>query len=237
MPLGRLYERVEAELSARGGRVERGARAERVAEVDGGVEVGLAGGVVRADGAVVALPAGRVPGILEGRLRAALERLEGVEHSAIVGIHLRADRAVLSGPHAVLVGCTTQWVFRKDASGRRVHAVISAAPERVLAMSEDALAAMVWADIGACIPGARDARPEWWRVIKSPKATFAATPGFEAVRPAPGPIVEGSRVALAGDYTRTGWPATMEGAARSGQMAAAGLLAGMCVPDGMAGSW
>jgi zeta-carotene desaturase len=120
----------------------------------------------------------------------------------------------------VLVECGTQWLFRKDREGRAVHAVISAA-DRWMDLGEDQIVERVVADVRACFPGGAGASVTSARAVKERLATFAATPAFEATRPATtGP----SGVILAGDYVRTGWPATMEGAARSGYMAAGAVL-------------
>ena len=140
--------------------------------------------------------------------------------SPIVGVHLAFDRCVLTTPHAVLVEGSTQWLFRKDESGARVHAVVSAADEW-MALSEHEIAARVEADIKAYLPGSRDAVMVVARPVKEKRATFAPTPLVEQSRPN---AVGTSGVILAGDYTATGWPATMEGAARSGYTAAAAVL-------------
>ncbi|MCB9841518.1 MAG: FAD-dependent oxidoreductase [Phycisphaeraceae bacterium] len=224
--LGRLWEGVEWVLERGGGGVRLGARVRRV-EIEDGASGGARGVVARMgdglemvpDAVVVALPPARVGEVLPTRLRELLRFERVLEHSPILGVHLRCDRPILSVAHAVLVERGTQWLFRKDAPGRCVHAVISAADEW-MGMGEQQIVERVWADVAACVPGAGDARVLWARAIKQRQATFAATPAFEAVRPEAGLIEAGVPIALAGDYTRTGWPATMEGATRSGVMAA-----------------
>jgi zeta-carotene desaturase len=146
--------------------------------------------------------------------------------SPILGVHLAFDRAVMNRPHAVLVPAgrepATQWLFRKDAQGTKLHAVISAADEW-MDLSEQQIGDRVLADVRAHLPAARDAHLVTVRSVKEKRATFAATCEGERARPAAtGP----SGIFLAGDYTATGWPATMEGAARSGYLAADAVLTG-----------
>lgn len=150
-------------------------------------------------------------------------------HSPILGVHLTFDRPVLVHPargtplpHAVLVDRPTQWLFAKPGtdSAHHIHAVISAA-DSWLNLSEPQIADRILADIHACFPASRAATLIEARAVKEKLATFAPVPGFEALRPGPtGP----SGIILAGDFTTTGWPATMEGAARSGYAAAAAAL-------------
>lgn len=143
------------------------------------------------------------------------------EHSPILGVHLTFDRPVLATPHAVLVSCGTQWLFRKDDAGRVVHAVISAA-DAWMEMSEAQIVARVASDIAEWLPGSRGAQVVHARAVKERFATFLPTPGFERVRPSalPADARAGEAIVLAGDYTATDWPATMEGAVRSGERAA-----------------
>lgn len=231
VPLARLYAGFGSILAAAGGRLELGQRVTRVEAVTGRTpRVRITTGSdaapahIEADRAIIALPPSRVLGVLPGHLHQHLAGLADLQHSAILGVHLRTDRPVLSARHAVLVERQTQWLFRKHPAGSSLHAVVSAAPDDLVALPESSIVARAWADICACIPAARDARVVWSRAIKSRHATFAATPQFEAARPVPGPIHPGSPIGVAGDYTQTGWPATMESATRSGILAADGLL-------------
>ncbi|MEL7473918.1 MAG: FAD-dependent oxidoreductase, partial [Planctomycetota bacterium] len=120
--------------------------------------------------------------------------------------------------------------------GRRVHAVMSASRGRA-ALAPEEVVRRVCRDVAAWLPHARDARLVWSRVVKERRATFAATPEGERARP---PIVGTNGMdglLLAGDYVQTGWPATMEGAARAGFAAAAAVLgvpASEVVPPPMA---
>jgi zeta-carotene desaturase len=138
------------------------------------------------------------------------------EHSPITGIHLWFDRRITDLPHATLLDRTVQWVFNKS-EGRYLQLVVSASRELAAASRADIIALAV-RELGEFFPAARGARLEKAHVIKELRATYSAAPGTEALRPPP----ETGRpdLFLAGDWTRSGWPATMEGAVRSGYLAA-----------------
>lgn len=222
VPLVQLYDRAEEVIRAAGGKIELGCSVERVET--GAVITGGGGGGERltADRVICALPVERaIDALPESDPRLPLMRR--FTHSPILGVHLVFDRPVLTTPHAVLVDCAVQWLFRKDEAGRSLHAVISGADEW-MPLTEAQIGERVLADIRRCIPPARGATLLSVRAVKERRATFAPTPEVEASRPpalAPGPE---DHVILAGDYTATGWPATMEGATRSGYAAAAAAL-------------
>jgi zeta-carotene desaturase len=138
------------------------------------------------------------------------------EHSPITGIHLWFDRPVTDLPHATLLDRTVQWMFNKS-NGRYLQLVVSASRE-LTARSRADIVALAVAELGEFFPSAREARLEKAHVIKEMRATFSPAPGTEGLRPPP----ETSRpdLFMAGDWTRCGWPATMEGAVRSGYLAA-----------------
>lgn len=221
VPLVELYERAEGLIAAAGGRVILGAGVERLAAHSAFT---TGGELFAADAVVCAVPVERVNRVVDPAARASDPRfapLEGFTHSPILGVHLEFDRNVMDAmPHCVLVERPTQWIFRKNDEGAYVHAVISAADSWV-SLDEDEIAQRVIADMHACMPSSRSATLVRARAVKEKLATFAPVPGLNALRPGPtGP----SGIILAGDYTDTGWPATMEGAARSGYAAAAAVL-------------
>jgi zeta-carotene desaturase len=228
VPLLHLYDAAERLIAAAGGRVELGAGVERL---DARSATTTDGQRFEADAVVCALPVERVTRAVPPEARAGdarFERLDDFTHSPILGVHLTFDRPALPAdgrtgapiPHAVLVDRPTQWVFRKDDHGRQLHAVVSAA-DAWLPLTEAQVGERVLADLHACLPASRDAKLLEVRAVKEKLATFAPTPGVEALRPGP---VGPSGIVLAGDYTHTGWPATMEGATRSGYAAAAAVL-------------
>lgn len=229
VPLVALYDRAEQALRAAGGGIRLGESVERVepqAVVTGDGER------LTADRVICALPVERAVDVLpeSDPRRATMARFT---HSPILGVHLTFDRPVLGTPHAVLVDPPppggVQWLFRKDEAGAKVHAVISGADEW-MPLTEEQIGARVLGDLHACLPGAREARVLAVRAVKEKRATFAPTVEVEASRPPAVPTIahangaHADHVILAGDYTDTGWPATMEGATRSGYIAAAHAL-------------
>ncbi len=138
------------------------------------------------------------------------------EHSPITGIHLWFDRPITELPHATLLDRTIQWMFNKS-EGRYIQVVVSASRSLTQRSRED-IVAMAVRELADFFPRAREARLERAQVIKEVRATWSAKPGMEALRPPAATSV--SNLFLAGDWTRSGWPATMEGAVRSGYIAA-----------------
>ncbi len=150
---------------------------------------------------------------------------EGLEDVPILGVHLWFDRPVMSYPHVALIEGPLQWLFRKDAEGRALHGVISAARDWVGSRKDESLAQFE-RQVRSLFPAARDAKLERGVVVVEKRATFSPLPGVDRIRPDQAPPASGGlpNVFLAGDYTLTGWPATMEGAVRSGYLAADALL-------------
>ena len=168
------------------------------------------------------------------------ERLESVglpaprfEHSPITGVHLWFDREITTLPHATLLDRTMQWMFNKDR-GRYLQLVVSASRD-LTSLSRAEIIDLAVGDLRLFFPRVLDANLVKAQVVKEMHATFSAAPGTEALRPGPQSAVP--NVFLAGDWTRTGWPATMEGAVRSGYAAAeevakaAGRTARFLLPD------
>jgi squalene-associated FAD-dependent desaturase len=143
--------------------------------------------------------------------------LKHLESVPILGAHLWFDRPVLQQSHAALIDGPLQWFFRKDDQGKAIHGVISAARDWVDVPKEDCLKAFT-AQIRSLIPAARDANLERGVTVIEKRATFSPFPGSDRLRPTQATSIP--NLFLAGDYTRTGWPATMEGAVRSGYLAA-----------------
>lgn len=208
-------------LEARGGRVLTG---RAVAAADpGGVTLGD-GERIEADGVVLALPPGRAREVAPE----ALPDDPGLGSAPIVNVHLWFDRPVMDEAFTAVVDSPAQWVFNRTAMGAagRVgehHIAVSiSGARREVDVPREALAAEIRAEVEHLLPAARSAGLVADAVVKEPLATFAAAPGQAARRPGTATPLE--RVALAGAWTDTGWPATMEGAARSGIMAARHLV-------------
>lgn len=186
------------------------------------------GRLLRADYYVSGLPFERLPAVApELDLPIA-----NWSHSPITGIHLWFDRPVTTMPHATLLDRTIQWFFNKR-EGRYLQLVVSAS-RSLLEMERQEVIRLAARELAEFLPLAREARIEKAHVVKEVRATFSATPEIEALRP--GTATRFRNFFLAGDWTRTGWPATMEGAVRSGYIAseavtsAAGRKRGFLLP-------
>jgi squalene-associated FAD-dependent desaturase len=136
----------------------------------------------------------------------------------IVNAHYRISLPAAAPFFVGLIGGVAEWVFRKP----NVLSVTVSAAERLIDMPGEELAPLLWRDVAAAYDLGTAAMPEW-QIVKERRATFAATPAQLVRRP--GTATRWSNLALAGDWTATGLPATIEGAIRSG-FAAASLLGG-----------
>ncbi len=158
---------------------------------------------------------------------AGLYRLESVP---ILGAHLWFDRPVMDRGHAALISGPLQWIFRKNESGNAVHGVISAAGDWV-GMPRETMLDLFARQVRRRLPGAAEATMIRGNVIIEKRATFSPLPGSDRFRPSPGPPPGGiAGLYLAGDYVRTGWPSTMEGAVRGGYLAAEAIAADAGTP-------
>jgi squalene-associated FAD-dependent desaturase len=212
VPLAQLYAE---EAWKKLGQVEIIPRtsAQGVIVEDGEVRaLATAGGELRADFYISAVPFDRV-GAFAPQL--ALD-VSSFEHSPITGIHLWFDRPITDLPHATLLDRTMQWMFNKSG-GRYIELVVSASRSLVETKREDVIA-LALRDLAEFFPAVKQARLEKSHVVKEIRATFSAKPGLEAHRPGNSTSIR--NLFLAGDWTRSGWPATMEGAVRSGYLAA-----------------
>jgi squalene-associated FAD-dependent desaturase len=213
VPLRDLYD--EASL-AKTGSVRMHHRA-AVTAIETGADSGVAaihvlGERVEADYFVSCLPFER----LQPLMPALPIEWNSFEHSPITGIHLWFDRAITDLPHATLLDRTIQWMFNKS-EGRYVQLVVSAS-RSLTAMPRGEVIDLALRELAEFFPAVKDAVLEKAHVIKEVRATFSALPGLESKRPpAATPL---ANFFVAGDWTRSGWPATMEGAVRSGYIAA-----------------
>jgi len=161
------------------------------------------------------------------------ERMEGVglaapkfEHSPITGVHLWFDREITTLPHATLLDRTMQWMFNKD-SGRYLQLVVSASRD-LTPLSRNDIIEIAIGDLRLFFPRVKDAKLVKAHVVKEQRATFSAAPETEQLRP--GTLTSTPNLFLAGDWTRSGWPATMEGAVRSGYIAAEAVARSAGIP-------
>ncbi|HXK06026.1 MAG TPA: FAD-dependent oxidoreductase, partial [Verrucomicrobiae bacterium] len=137
------------------------------------------------------------------------------------GVHLWFDREITTLPHATLLDRTMQWMFNKD-SGKYLQLVVSASRD-LTPLSRNEIVDIAIGDLRLFFPRVHDAKLVKSHVVKEQRATFSAAPETEHLRP--GPETAQANLFLAGDWTRTGWPATMEGAVRSGYIAAEAVCA------------
>jgi len=220
VPLGSLYA---SQAWAGMGNVEMLLRTpvERIQISNGAVDAVIAAGKeLKADYYICALPFERI---------AALDLpidTQAFEHSPITGIHLWFDRPVTDLPHATLLDRTIQWMFNKH-QGRYVQLVVSAS-RSLVDMPRAEVIALGLRELAEFFPRVQEAELEMAHVVKEVRATFSARPGLEASRQAARTAV--ANLFLAGDWTRSGWPATMEGAVRSGYLAAEALAAAAGAP-------
>jgi uncharacterized protein with NAD-binding domain and iron-sulfur cluster len=137
-------------------------------------------------------------------------------------------------PHAVLVDMLSQWVFQRaetkatDGASEHYYQVVISASRHIVGRPRDEVVAEICDELRGLWPAARDAQLLRSKIVTDPLAVFSVAPGIEALRPPQVTRIPG--LLLAGDWTRTGWPATMEGAVRSGYLAAEGALAHLGQP-------
>lgn len=170
-----------------------------------------------ADYYVSAVPFDRVEGLVPNLGIGG--RIERFTHSPITGIHLWFDRPITVLEHAMLLDREIQWIFHK---GGGHYLVVVSASRGLEARSTSEIVRLAVAELCEFFAGARRASLTDSRVIREPRATFSVRPGLGIARP--GPRTPYRNVFLAGDWTDSGWPATMEGAVRSGYRAANAVI-------------
>ena len=239
VPLANLYDGCKFEIERRGGEVllrapVRGLKIEKgeIAAVrfDEGKEE-------TADAYVFAMPHTALAELLPESVKQgdpALANLDKLKVSPITGVHFWFDRQVMKEPFITLIDTTTQWIFNKTAlygdsnetakttpAGQYLQLVISASYD-LLPKSRQDIIDLCLGEVRHALPVARDAQLVKATVIKEAAATFSPEPGVDRWRPKQETSVRG--LFLAGDWTATDWPATMEGAVRSGYLAAEAVL-------------
>lgn len=274
-PLAKIYdERLGRWLANRGVVIHRGRAVARIEGSGGGVDaLRLADGRrVGVDFVVAAVAWRQIRKLFEGELGEVLSNVGAIDNlcpAPITAAHLWFDRPVTELPHAALVGRLTQWVFRHGAKPDPAYSARGGSPPcqasilhpqnylQAVVSGERALlgqpkaqtVARVLDDLRTVWPEADRAKLLQWRLVTQPAAVFSPGCGTEARRPSQ--TTEIPNLFLAGDWTQTGWPSTMEGAVRSGYLAAgaiggaagatiagipeeprAGLLARMLLPSG-----
>jgi len=226
VPLASLHVEPAVRLVERQGTVHTKAR---VVRIDGGEAPGVTledGSQLRADAVVLAVPHEAAADLLPPGAHPDPQGLKGLGTSPIVNVHVVYDRPVTAHAFAAGLGATAQFVFdRTKAAGAergQVLAVSISAADAEIGERPEALIERVTGELRLLFPSARRAEVVDAVVTREHDATFRGVPGTRKLRP--GPETGLANLFLAGAWTDTGWPATMEGAVRSGRAAAARAL-------------
>ncbi|HEY1380973.1 MAG TPA: hydroxysqualene dehydroxylase HpnE [Gemmataceae bacterium] len=230
VPLTRLYgDELAAWFERHGVEVRLNAAVREIAVADGRVRVvHLRGGEsVSADVYVSAVPFDRLLDLLPAEIverESCFANLKRLEVSPITSVHLWWDRPVMALPHAVLIDCVGQWVFDRGEvrPGEHYVQVVVSAARPLRGLGNEEVQRQIVEELRRLFPESAGATLLRGRVVTEHAATFSAVPGVDRWRPRPVSPVE--NLFLAGDWTDTGWPATMEGAVRSGYRAAEAVL-------------
>jgi zeta-carotene desaturase len=235
VPLAELYNRAAEQIQSRGevrlrcgvSQIDGDSSEIRKLRLDDGTDL-------KGDYYVAAVPFDRILKMLPPDIRRlrTFAQVENLKSSPITSIHLWLDRPVMQDPFLASVDQTMQWIFNKSAlgadpgtdsggGGQYLQVVISAS-RNLSDLSQSEVVEVCRKELGDVLPEFRQARLLRSVVVRENSATFSVEPGSDGWRP--DAITEISNLFLAGDWTRTGWPATMESAVRSGYQAAEAVL-------------
>jgi len=238
VPLTELYSVAADYIRERGGEVHLRTSVDAFQSQGSHVSVNLGGTERSFDYVLPAVPFQVLSKMLPDTLAsdALRETLAQFGTSPITGIHIWFDRQITELDHAVLLDRTIQWMFHKSrllagraaspdaplAAGSYIELVVSSS-KSLVGKGRAEILELALNEVGEFFPAAKDARVLKATVIKEVHATFSPTPNSDAIRPQP--ASPWPRVFLSGDWTATGWPATMEGAVRAGYASAEALTA------------
>ncbi len=242
VPLTELYDAAKNYITSHGGSVRLRNGVQSFLPTERGARLKLQHSEEEFDYAVLAVPFDALAKLLpdSAESQELREKLSHFKSSPITGVHLWFDRQITDLPHAVLLDRTIQWMFHKslllqkssdpalksneNGSGKSeprpsyIELVISSS-KSLIEKSRQEIIDLALDEVREFFPIAREAKLVKATVIKEVNATFSPMPGIDRYRPAS--QSPWTYVFLAGDWTATGWPATMEGAVRSGYLAAA----------------
>ncbi len=228
-PLSEFLAPVACWAESKGAAIRLKVKVEKLeSNTDGGWSLQLSGGEeIRAQAVVLATDQRQTLRLMDGlRAKTAVEQEVAAEitPAPITTVHLWYDREVTELDHAVLLDTRLQWMFQKSKirgwaadRGTYLELVISASFAE-LAMGREAILAAALEELPLFFPRVRAAKLVKSSVLKEARATFSVVPGFDRWRAEQRTETKG--VYIAGDWTRTEWPSTMEGAVRSGRLAA-----------------
>jgi squalene-associated FAD-dependent desaturase len=233
VPLSDLYGHALQSLKARGAEINLRSSVTRIASDDQTQQWAIESETERfsSDAIVFAVPfeamAKLLPTLPKVPEKEALSRqVSQFTHAPIAAIHLWFDREITDLYHASMLDTTIQWLFNKSKlqpqrhEGHYIEVVISVL-RSVIPMQRQELIDLALRELALFFPAVSEATLLKGAVTKEVRATFSVPPQIDKIRPisqSPWP-----NIFLAGDWTATGWPATMEGAARSGYLAAEAL--------------
>jgi zeta-carotene desaturase len=232
VPLSDLYGFAIDYIRARGGKVLLRSPVSAIGPKQNSIGILTGTAEQQFDYSILAAPFQSAAGLLPSdpageELKKLLSHFEA---SPITGIHLWFDREISALPHAVLLDRTIQWMFYKSKiqdkreggqQGNYMEVVVSASKSLVQKSREEVLQIAI-SELADFFPLVKQAKLVKAAVIKEVYATYSIVPGLDHYRP--GARTGWPRIFLAGDWTATGWPATMEGAVRSGYLAAEAIM-------------
>ncbi|MBX6168376.1 MAG: FAD-dependent oxidoreductase [Thermobispora bispora] len=220
VPLGDLHGGAALPAITRlGGEVRLPAKVERVLP---GPSILVGGARIAASAVVVATPHGQAARLVPPEAAPDRDAWAGLGASPIVNVHVVYDRPVTRLPFAAVTGSPVQWIFDKTAAGgltRGQYLTVSvSAARRWIDVPTAVMREVFLPELERLLPAARAARVLDLFVTRERRATFRQVPGSGGLRP--GAATRWPGLFLAGAWTDTGWPDTMEGAVRSGLQAA-----------------
>ncbi len=228
VPLGELHDRLARKaLDSAGVRTEVRTRVTSIStDGNGRWSVHCPGETIEADTVVLAVPQREAHELLPDGALDDPGRLLAIDTAPILNVHVVYDRKVLARPFFAALGTPVQWVFdRTDASGLKDGQYLALSQSAVHDEIDEPVAALrerYLPELERLLPGARGAEVKDFFVTRERTATFAPAPGVGRLRP--GARTKAPGLYLAGAWTATGWPATMESAVRSGVSAADAAL-------------
>jgi squalene-associated FAD-dependent desaturase len=239
MPLSEMYGQVAIAIERAGGKVHLRSPVDTLChdEASGRWRLRVGKQVEGFDAVVLALSFDGMekllPALPEGAPRDRLQKLlAGFSHSPLTGIHLWFDREITPLNHAVLLDTTVQWLYntsriqpeRQSTRGGHLIELVVSASKSLVPMERQTIIDLALRELALFFPAMQEAILLKAAVVKEVRATYSIVPGLDDLRPTAESGWTG--LMLAGDWTATGWPSTMEGAARSGYLAAEAVTHG-----------
>lgn len=236
--LNEMYdENVARSLESSGVTIHRGAKLKALKTENNRVtEIVIGDQALPFDMVILALPRPQTRAVLPAEALTAESLVDDDFPTApITSVHLWFDRPITDLPHAVFVDCTSQWLFAKgkSISGDGVESyyyqVVISASHAVNEGDRNAMQSQVIDELKLLFPDCGSAELQRCRTVTQQSAVFSTLPGIEGMRSPQATSI--SNLFLAGDWTKTGWPSTMEGAVRSGYLAVEALLNSLGKPE------